>query len=64
MIDDTLPLTKVVFSQQIKGDSTISNQLDVCVDPQIPGYGQTIPESSSCTCQHHLNVAQEPSRLL
>ncbi len=34
-----------------------------CVDPQIPGYGQTIPESRSCTCQHHLNVAWEPSRL-
>jgi hypothetical protein len=29
----------------------------------VPGYGQTIPKSSSCTCQHHLNVAQEPSRL-
>ncbi len=33
------------------------------VDPQIFWYGHTIPESSSCTCQHHLNVAQEPSRL-
>jgi hypothetical protein len=29
------------------------------VDPQIPRDGQTIPKSSSCTCQHHLNVAQE-----
>jgi hypothetical protein len=27
------------------------------VDPQILWYGQTIPESSSCTHQHHLNVA-------
>jgi hypothetical protein len=27
------------------------------VDPQIPRDGQTIPESSSCTYQHHLNVA-------
>ncbi len=34
-----------------------------CVDPQIPGYGQTNPKSSSCTCQHHLNVEREPSRL-
>jgi hypothetical protein len=37
--------------------------LQGCVDPHIPGYGQTTPKSSSCTCQHHLNVAQEPSRL-
>ncbi len=35
-----------------------------CVDPQIPEYGQTNPKStSSCTCQHHLNVGQETSRL-
>jgi hypothetical protein len=27
------------------------------VDPQIPTYGQTILRSSSCTRQHHLNVA-------
>jgi hypothetical protein len=31
------------------------------VDPLIPGHGQTIPRSVSCTCQHHLNVAREPS---
>ncbi len=36
---------------------------DLLVDPQIPGYGQTIPRSSSCTHQHHLNVAWEPTRL-
>ena len=30
-----------------------------CVDPLIPSYGQTIPRSASCTCQHHLNVARE-----
>jgi hypothetical protein len=29
----------------------------------IPGPGQTIPRSVSRTCQHHLNVAQEPSWL-
>jgi hypothetical protein len=28
----------------------------VCRSPG-PGYGQTIPKSSSCTHQHHLNVA-------
>jgi hypothetical protein len=34
------------------------------VDPQIPrNDGQTIPKSDSHTCQHHLNVAQEPSTL-
>jgi hypothetical protein len=33
------------------------------VDPQIPGNGQTIPRPDSHTHQHHLNVAQEPSRL-
>jgi hypothetical protein len=33
------------------------------VDPQIPEYGQTLPRSSSRTCQHHLNVAREPTRL-
>jgi hypothetical protein len=34
------------------------------VDPQIPrNDGQTIPKSDSHTCQHHLNVAQEPSEL-
>jgi hypothetical protein len=26
-----------------------------CVDPLIPGYGQTIPRSVSRTRQHHLN---------
>ncbi len=31
--------------------------LEEAVDPQIPRDGQTIPESSSCACQHHLNVA-------
>jgi hypothetical protein len=33
------------------------------VDPLIPGHGQTIPRSVSRTCQHHLNVAREPSWL-
>ena len=33
------------------------------VDPLIPGHGWTIPRSVSCTRQHHLNVAQEPSQL-
>jgi hypothetical protein len=37
--------------------------LAISVDPQIPGYGQTIPRSSSCTHQHHLNVACKPTRL-
>jgi hypothetical protein len=34
-----------------------------CVDPLIPGSGQTIPRSVSRTRQHHLNVAREPSWL-
>ena len=36
---------------------------DVRVDPLIPGHGQTMPRSVSFTCQHHLNVAREPSWL-
>ena len=31
------------------------------VDPLILGPGQTIPRSVSCTRQHHLNVAREPT---
>ena len=34
-----------------------------CVDPLIPGHGQTKPRSVSVTRQHHLNVAREPSWL-
>ncbi len=34
-------------------------ELWVHVDPHIPRDGQTIHKSSSCTRQHHLNVAQE-----
>jgi hypothetical protein len=48
-------------------DHTLAARLatyaNIVVDPQIPGYGQTIPRSSSRTCQHHLNVAREPTRL-
>jgi hypothetical protein len=36
---------------------------DARVDPLIPGHGQTMPRSVSFTCQHHLNVAREPSWL-
>ena len=36
---------------------------ELCVDPLIPGHGQTIPRSVSFTRQHHLNVARESSWL-
>jgi hypothetical protein len=38
---------------------TLGTMLQGCVDPQIPRDGQTFPKSSTCTCHHHLNVAQE-----
>jgi hypothetical protein len=42
---------------------TLRMLLQGCVDPLVPGHGQTIPRSVARTHQHHLNVAREPSWL-
>ena len=48
---------------KIFGDGCVGSKCIDIVDPLIPGPGQTIPRSVSRTCQHHLNVAREPSWL-
>jgi hypothetical protein len=54
-----IAMNSSIFGRGDRGGSVVS----IFVDPKIPVYGQTIPRSSSHTRQHHLNVAQDPSRL-
>jgi len=44
-------------------DGLFDQNRELYVDPLIPGHVQTMPRSVSFTCQHHLNVAREPSWL-
>ncbi len=64
------PLQVIPFSFHFSFFKTIEHYFPTlwmlpqgCVDPLIPGHGQTIPRSVSRPCQHHLNVAREPSWL-